>query len=273
MYSPGEGRDESAFNLPAINFNRIPGCCTAWTPRRLSASPSSLSPMSAPTTVCFARASFERMSDFFLLPCAIAPPLPFLPSLASLTHTMPFTCGLRSPAPLPFFLFLQCLHMQSLPECAMSFLLGSAASFTVDWFLFRSRGNGPPPPPPFPIVPPSSPSSSFPPPGQAAGVGNGPDVRCMVDGSAAPAPRALGCRERDGAVLAVAVPVPRRLAPPTPPHPARSCGGRGESPPAASPASGSRGRGAHSCSGVGRTKPSCFRRGRFGPLGQICCAV
>lgn len=148
MYSPGEGRDESAFNLPAINFNRIPGCCTAWTPRRLSASPSSLSPMSAPTTVCFARASFERMSDFFLLPCAIAPPLPFLPSLASLTHTMPFTCGLRSPAPLPFFLFLQCLHMQSLPECAMSFLLGSAASFTVDWFLFRSRGNGPPPPPP-----------------------------------------------------------------------------------------------------------------------------
>ncbi|XP_066851845.1 uncharacterized protein [Anser cygnoides] len=34
----------------------------------------------------------------------------------------------------------RCLHMQSLSECAMSFLLGSAASFTVDWFLFRSRG-------------------------------------------------------------------------------------------------------------------------------------
>ncbi|XP_040410766.1 uncharacterized protein LOC121069091 isoform X1 [Cygnus olor] len=54
MYSPGEGRDESAFNLPAINFNRIPGCCTAWTPRLFSASPSPLSPIS--TTVCFARA-------------------------------------------------------------------------------------------------------------------------------------------------------------------------------------------------------------------------
>ncbi|KAM6268361.1 uncharacterized protein M6G45_004913 isoform 1-T1 [Spheniscus humboldti] len=43
------------------------------------------------------------------------------------------------PGPPPFLSFLQCLHMQSLSECAMSFLLGSAASFTVDWFLFRSR--------------------------------------------------------------------------------------------------------------------------------------
>ncbi|KAM6261445.1 uncharacterized protein LJ264_006609 isoform 1-T1 [Porphyrio hochstetteri] len=63
--------------------------------------------------------------------------------------------------------------MQSFSECAMSFLLGSAVSFTVDWFLFRSRG-------------------------QAAGVGNGPDVRCMVDGSAAPGPRAVAAGRRRG---------------------------------------------------------------------------
>ncbi|XP_030347888.1 uncharacterized protein LOC115610462 isoform X2 [Strigops habroptila] len=137
MYSPGEGRDESVFNLPAINFNQTPGCCTARTPRLLSASPSPLSPMSTSTT---------------------------------------------------------CLHMQHLSECAMSFLLGSAASFTVDWFLFRNRG-------------------------QAAGVGNGPNVRCMVDGSAAPAPRALaagGGRGSAGWGVCVCVP-----------HPARSCGDRG----------------------------------------------
>lgn len=89
-------------NLPAINFNRILGCCTARTSRLFSASPSPLSPMSTSTRVCLARASFKQMSDFFLLPCAIAPPLPFVSSLASLTHTVPFTCGLRPPFPPPF---------------------------------------------------------------------------------------------------------------------------------------------------------------------------
>lgn len=54
--SPGEGRDENAFDLPAINFNRILGCCTAWTPLPFSASPSPVSPMSISTTVCSARA-------------------------------------------------------------------------------------------------------------------------------------------------------------------------------------------------------------------------
>ncbi|RLW08888.1 hypothetical protein DV515_00002880 [Chloebia gouldiae] len=68
----------------------------------------------------------------------------------------------------------------------MSFLLGSAASFTVDWFLFRSRG-------------------------QAAGVGNGPDVRCMVDGRAVPGPRAPAAGGEDGAVLAVCPPRPPRI--------------------------------------------------------------
>ncbi|XP_040410767.1 uncharacterized protein LOC121069091 isoform X2 [Cygnus olor] len=154
MYSPGEGRDESAFNLPAINFNRIPGCCTAWTPRLFSASPSPLSPIS--TT---------------------------------------------------------CVHMQSLSECAMSFLLGSAASFTVDWFLFRSRG-------------------------QANGVGNGPDVRCMVDSSAAPGPRALAAGRGTGPCWPCPPPAPlpaprffvrggeeRGITPaPSPPTPARRPG-------------------------------------------------
>lgn len=200
---------------------------------------------------------------------------PSLPTLAGLSYTH-YAFHMRSalPSPPPFLSFFCSVFTCNL-SLNVQCLSCSGALRPSQWIgsFFGAEVTAPPPPPPFPIVPPSSPSSSFPPPGQAAGVGNGPDVRCMVDGSAAPAPRALGCRERDGAVLAVAVPVPRRLAPPTPPHPARSCGGRGESPPAASPASGSRGRGAHSCSGVGRTKPSCFRRGRFGPLGQICCAV
>ncbi|XP_030347890.1 uncharacterized protein LOC115610462 isoform X4 [Strigops habroptila] len=139
MYSPGEGRDESVFNLPAINFNQTPGCCTARTPRLLSASPSPLSPMSTSTTVCFARSSFKPMSDLFLLPCAIAPPFSSYPRWP-LLHTLCLSHAVCAPpAPPPFFSFLQCLHMQHLSECAMSFLLGSAASFTVDWFLFRNR--------------------------------------------------------------------------------------------------------------------------------------
>lgn len=160
------------------------------------------------------------MSDFFLLPCAIAPPS--LPTLAGLSYThYAFHTRSASPSPPPPFLsFLQCLHMQSLSECAMSFLLGSAASFTVDWFLFRSRGNGPP----FSIILPSSLPSSHPPPGQAAGVGNGPDVRCMVDGRAAPGPRAPAAGGRTGLCWPC---VPRAPAP----HPARSSRERLELPP------------------------------------------
>lgn len=79
--------------------------------------------------------------------------------------------------------------------------------------------------PPFPIILPSSLPSSPPPPGQAAGVGNGPDVRCMVDGRAAPAPRAPAA----GGSAGLRCPcVPR--APP-PPHPTRSRRQREELPP------------------------------------------
>lgn len=208
------------------------------------------------------------MSDFFLLPCAIAPPS--LPTLAGLSYThYAFHTRSASPSPPPPFLsFLQCLHMQSLSECAMSFLLGSAASFTVDWFLFRSRGNGPP----FSIILPSSLPSSHPPPGQAAGVGNGPDVRCMVDGRAAPGPRAPAAGGRTGLCWPC---VPRA------PRPAPRSFEPGETRITPTPSlrlpgtvdSRSRGPCAHSFPGVGRNKPSCFRRGRFVPLGQICCAV
>lgn len=155
----------------------------------MAAASSPLSPMST-TAVCLASAFSKRMSDLFLLPCVVSPspsPTPLLPPapfLASV-HTLRLSHS-GCPGPPPLLSPLQCLHMQSLSECAMSFLLGSASSFTVDWFLFRSRGNGPPPPSPsFPLPPPPP----FLPPGQANGVGNGPDVRCMVDGSAALAPR------------------------------------------------------------------------------------
>lgn len=100
MYSPGKGRDDRVFNLPAINFNRIPGCCTAWT----LVSSLRLLPR------CFyygllASASFKRMSDFFLLPCAIAPPS--LPTLAGLsyTHYAFHTRSAPPRSPPPFFLF------------------------------------------------------------------------------------------------------------------------------------------------------------------------
>ncbi|XP_030804383.1 protein enabled homolog [Camarhynchus parvulus] len=132
---------------------------------------------------------------------------------------MPFTRCLPPSVPPSFPSLLQCLHMQSLSECAMSFLLGSAASFTVDWFLSRSRGNGPP----FPIILPSSLPSSPPPPGQAAGVGNGPDVRCMVDGRAAPAPRAPAAGGSAGLCCPC---VPR-----APPHPTPSRRQGAELPP------------------------------------------
>lgn len=121
-----------------------------------------------------------------------------------LLHTLCLSHAVCAPqTPPPFFLFCS-VFTCNVSECAMSFLLGSAASFTVDWFLFRSRGNGPP----FPIILPSSLPSSPPPPGQAAGVGNGPDVRCMVDGRAVPGPRVPAARGEDGAVLAVCPPRP-----------------------------------------------------------------
>lgn len=115
----------------------------------MAAASSPLSPMST-TAVCLASAFSKRMSDLFLLPCVVSPspsPTPLLPPapfLASV-HTLRLSHS-GCPGPPPLLSPLQCLHMQSPSECAMSFLLGSASSFTVDWFLFRSRGNGPPPP-------------------------------------------------------------------------------------------------------------------------------
>lgn len=231
MYSPGEGRDESAFNLPAINFNRIPSCCTAWTPRLFSASPSPLSPIS--TTVCFTRAFSKRMSDSFLLPCAIFPPSPFYP-LWPLLHTLCLSHAVCAPQPPPFLSLLQCLRMQSLSECAMSFLLGSAASFTVDWFLFRSRGNGSLPPPLF-LSSPLPPPPPVLPQGRQTAWEMGPT--CAAWWMAAPLLVHVpwqpgGGRGRAG------------CAPPTPPrHPASWCGGgrrRGESPPPPLPATPAR---------------------------------
>lgn len=200
------------------------------------------------------------MSDFFLLPCAVAPPS--LATLAGLSYTHYAFHTRSAPPSTPLLLsFLQCLHMQSLSECAMSFLLGSAASFTVDWFLFRSRGNGPP----FSTILPSSLPSSPPPPGQAAGVGNGPDVRCMVDGRAARGPRAPAAGGGRGCAARV-----------SPPHPASSSRDTVELPPhplSAFPAPQTAGPAARSSPGAGRSEPGSFRRGRFVPLGQICCAV
>lgn len=266
MYSPGEERDESAFNLPAINFNRIPSCCTAWTPRLFSASPSPLSPIS--TTICFARAFSKRMSDSFLLPCAIFPPSPFYP-LWPLLHTLCLSHAVCAPQPPPFLSLLQCLRMQSLPECAMSFLLGSAASFTVDWFLFRSRGNGSPPPPLF-LSSPLPPPPPFLPQGRQTAWEMGPT--CAAWWMAAPLLVHVpwqpgGGRGRAG------------YAPPSPPLPGTLLlgvwGGGGEEnhPRPLSPPPRHGGQGAHGCLGGGRTEPSCFGRGRFRPLGEICCAV
>lgn len=208
------------------------------------------------------------MSDFFLLPCAIAPPS--LPTLAGLSYThYAFHTRSASPSPPPPFLsFLQCLHMQSLSECAMSFLLGSAASFTVDWFLFRSRGNGPPLFYHSPFLPPLLPSSP------RAGGRRGKWARRALHGGWPRCSRSTcpGCRGEDGAVLAVCPPRPR---------PAPRSFEPGETRITPTPSlrlpgtvdSRSRGPCAHSFPGVGRNKPSCFRRGRFVPLGQICCAV
>lgn len=249
MYSPGKGRDESVFNLPAINFNGIRGCCTAWTLSPLVSFPV------VSSTVC-SRVPLS-MSDFFLLPCGIAPPS--LPTLAGLSYThYAFHTRSAPPAPPSFLSLLQCLHMQSLSECAMSFLLGSAASFTVDWFLFRSRGNGPP----FSIILPSSLPSS-----RRAGGRRGKWARRALHGGWA---RCAGPRAplpgEDGAVLPV--------CPPRPPRPSPWSCGRAASPPR-SPAS-RHGRPAvprpeqPQLPGVGRNEPGRVGRGRFVPLGQIC---
>ncbi|XP_055557997.1 uncharacterized protein LOC114014827 isoform X2 [Falco cherrug] len=176
MYSPGDGRDKRAFNVPAINFNQILCCCAAWIPRLLPASPSPLSPMSTSTT---------------------------------------------------------CLHMQSLSECTMSFLLGSAASFTVDWFLFRSRG-------------------------QATGVGNGPDVRCMVEWQRCSRSTCPGCREGAGALLAAlrpGIPLLGGGERNHPPHPSRRHRGLPVLRSQCSPI----------CSGASRNQRSALGRGRLGP--------
>eukprot|EP00075_Anas_platyrhynchos_P023825 XP_027313078.1 uncharacterized protein LOC110352779 isoform X1 [Anas platyrhynchos] len=68
-------------------------------------------------------------------------------------------------------------------------------------------------------------------------------------------------------------------APPSPPLPGTLLlgvwGGGGEEnhPRPLSPPPRHGGQGAHGCLGGGRTEPSCFGRGRFRPLGEICCAV
>ncbi|XP_040443802.1 uncharacterized protein LOC121085300 isoform X2 [Falco naumanni] len=131
--------------------------------------------------------------------------------------------------------FGACLHMQSLSECTMSFLLGSAASFTVDWFLFRSRG-------------------------QATGVGNGPDVRCMVEWQRCSRSTCPGCREGAGALLAALLPGIPLLG--------GGGGGRG-----ITPAPSRRHRGlpvlrsqcSPICSGASRNRRSALGRGRLGP--------
>lgn len=207
------------------------------------------------TAVCLASAFSKRMSDLFLLPCVVSPspsPTPLLPPapfLASV-HTLRLSHS-GCPGPPPLLSPLQCLHMQSLSECAMSFLLGSASSFTVDWFLFRSRGNGPPPP--FSIIPPSSPSSFSSP---RAGKRRGKWARRALHGGWQRRSRSTcpGCREGAGGAWA------------PPPHPAISfrageMGGKG------SPATPRRRRApVPAAAGGGRTPPPQSP-------GQSCCAA
>ncbi|XP_056206115.1 uncharacterized protein LOC130154229 isoform X2 [Falco biarmicus] len=137
--------------------------------------------------------------------------------------------------------FGACLHMQSLSECTMSFLLGSAASFTVDWFLFRSRG-------------------------QATGVGNGPDVRCMVEWQRCSRSTCPGCREGAGALLAAlrpGIPLLGGGGEESPPHPPAGTAGSRSSAASARPSARAP---------VG-TSAALSGGGGWAPLGQICCAV
>lgn len=222
------------------------------------------------------------MSDFFLLASAIALPFPSYPRWP-LLHTLCLSHAVWAPqAPsLPFFLFFFC----SVFTCDLSLnvqcLFCSGVLRPSQWIgsSFGAEVTA------FPIPPTTPPFLSF--PFLPLLLLSSPQGRRpaweMVPTCAAWWMAALlrvhvpwlrgggrGCDDRVSCV----VPSPR---PPSAPlsfwrggdwnHP-RSLGGH-----PGTTDSGCRSQWAHSSLGVGRNKPSCFRRRRFVPLGQICCAV
>lgn len=207
------------------------------------------------------------MSDFFLLPCAIAPPS--LPTLAGLSYTH-YAFHTRSAPPGPpllsfFFcsvftcnlsLNVQCLSCSGVLRPSQ--WIGSSFGEEVTAPPFLSFSLPPSPPPLLPQ-------------GRRPAWEMGPT--CAAWWMAALLPLHVSRLPGGGRGCAA------RVSPPRPPashsFELRESRITAAPSPRLSGTVGSRSRGPSSRSspGAGRSKPGCSGRGRFVPPGQICCAV